>query len=47
MTIDYQSVVNLAVNCLLYAFPFALIFMIAQKLLFLFISFVFGKEVNF
>ena len=47
MTIDYQEVVNLMINVLYVSFPIALIFMICQKLVGIFVSFVFGKEVTF
>lgn len=43
----YQPVVNLVVNVLYVSFPIALIFMICQKLIGIFISFVFGKEITF
>ena len=43
----YQPIVNLLVNILYVAFPIALVFMIAQKLIGIFISFVFGKEITF
>lgn len=47
MTIDYQLVVKLMIDVLYVTFPIAFIFMICQKLVFIFVSFVFGKEVNF
>lgn len=47
MELNYQCVVDLATNIMLLSFPIALIFMICQKLCGIFISFVFGKEVNF
>ena len=47
MTVDYQIVVDLVTNIMLVAFPIALIFMICQKITGIFISFVFGKEINF
>ena len=47
MTIDYQEVVKLMTDVLYISFPIALIFMICQKLVGLFVSFVFGKEVTF
>ncbi len=43
----YQPVVDLVVNVLYVAFPIALIFMIVQKCIGIFISFVFGKEITF
>lgn len=47
MEIDYQVIVNMLVNVMTITFPIALIFMICQKLIGIFVSFVFGKEVNF
>lgn len=43
----YQPVVNLVVNILYIAFPIGLVFMISQKLIGIFVSFVFGKEITF
>lgn len=47
MELNYQCVVDLVCNMMTVAFPIALIFMICQKLIGIFVSFVFGKEVNF
>lgn len=47
MEVNYQIVVNLVTNIMLVSFPIALIFMICQKLIGIFISFVFGKEITF
>lgn len=47
MEVNYQIVVDLVTNIMLVAFPIALIFMICQKLIGIFISFVFGKEITF
>lgn len=43
----YQPVINLLVEIVAIAFPIALVFMIAQKLIGIFVSFVFGKEITF
>jgi len=45
--LDYQIVINTVATILLVSFPIALIFMIFQKLVQIFISFVFGKEISF
>lgn len=47
MEVNYQCVVDLVTNMMIVAFPIALIFMICQKLIGIFVSFVFGKEVTF
>lgn len=47
MELNYQVVIDLVTNMMLVAFPIALIFMICQKLIGIFVSFVFGKEVTF
>lgn len=47
MNIDYQVIVNTISSLMLVAFPIALIFMIVQKLIGIFVSFVFGKDVTF
>lgn len=47
MELNYQIVIDLVTNMMLVAFPIALIFMICQKVVAIFISFVFGKEVTF
>lgn len=47
MEIDYQVVVNLVTSIMLVSFPIALIFMICQKLVGIFVAFVFGKEISF
>ncbi len=47
MEVNYQIVVDLVCNLMLVAFPIALIFMIVQKTVGIFVSFVFGKEVTF
>lgn len=47
MELNYQCVIDLVTNIMLVAFPIALIFMIVQKIVGIFVSFVFGKEVNF
>jgi hypothetical protein len=44
--IDYSIIVNMLSNVMIVAFPIALIFMIVGKITNIFISFVFGKEVN-
>ena len=46
MTIDYQVVINLVCTILVYAFPIALIFMVAQKLVSMLTNLMFGKDVN-
>lgn len=47
MELNYQVVIDLVSNMMLIAFPIALIFMIVQKVVGIFISFVFGKEITF
>lgn len=47
MELNYQIVIDLVSNMMIIAFPIALIFMIVQKVVGIFISFVFGKEINF
>lgn len=47
MELNYQVVIDLLSNMMLIAFPIALIFMIIQKVVGIFISFVFGKEITF
>ncbi len=47
MVLNYQIVVDLMCSIMLIAFPIALVFMIAQKIIGIFISFVFGREVTF
>lgn len=47
MELNYQAVIDLVSNMMLIAFPIALIFMIVQKVVGIFISFVFGKEITF
>lgn len=47
MELNYQVVIDLVSNIMLIAFPIALIFMIVQKVVGIFISFVFGKEITF
>ncbi len=47
MALNYQVVVNLVCSIMMIAFPIALVFMIAQKITGIFISFVFGREVTF
>lgn len=47
MELNYQAVIDLVTNMMLVAFPIALIFMIVQKVVGIFISFVFGKEITF
>lgn len=47
MELNYQCVIDLVTNIMLVAFPISLVFMICQKLVGIFISFVFGKEVDF
>ncbi len=47
MELNYQCVLELVTNCMTLAFPIALIFMISQKVVGIFVSFVFGKEVDF
>lgn len=47
MELNYQTVIDLVTNMMLVAFPIALIFMICQKIIGMFVSFVFGKEITF
>lgn len=47
MNIDYQSLVDTLTSLMMVAFPIALIFMIVQKIIGIFVSFVFGKDVTF
>lgn len=47
MELNYQIVIDLVSNIMLIAFPIALIFMIVQKAVGIFVSFVFGKEITF
>ena len=47
MELSYQVVIDLVSNIMLIAFPIALIFMIVQKVVGIFVSFVFGKEITF
>lgn len=47
MELNYQIVIDLVSNMMLVAFPIALIFMIVQKVVGIFVSFVFGKEITF
>lgn len=47
MELNYQIVIDLVSNMMLIAFPIALIFMIVQKVIGIFVSFVFGKEISF
>ena len=47
MELNYQIVIDLVSNMMLIAFPIALIFMIVQKSIGIFVSFVFGKEITF
>lgn len=47
MELNYQIVIDLVSNMMLVAFPIALIFMIVQKVIGIFVSFVFGKEITF
>lgn len=47
MELNYQIVIDLVSNMMLIAFPIALIFMIVQKVIGIFVSFVFGKEITF
>lgn len=47
MELNYQIVIEMLVNIMTITFPIALIFMICQKLIGIFVSFVFGKEINF
>ncbi len=47
MELNYQVVIDLVTNMMLVAFPIALIFMICQKTIGIFVSFVFGKEITF
>lgn len=47
MELNYQTVIDLVTNMMIIAFPIALIFMIVQKVVGIFISFVFGKEITF
>lgn len=47
MELNYQCVLELITSCMALAFPIALVFMITQKVVGIFVSFVFGKEVDF
>lgn len=47
MELNYQVVIDLVSNMMIVAFPIALIFMIVQKVVGIFVSFVFGKEITF
>ena len=47
MELNYQCVIDLITNMMTITFPIALIFMICQKVIGIFVSFVFGKEVDF
>lgn len=47
MELNYQIVIDLVSNMMLVTFPIALIFMIVQKVIGIFVSFVFGKEITF
>ena len=47
MELNYQVVIDLVSNMMLIAFPIALVFMIIQKVIGIFVSFVFGKEITF
>lgn len=47
MELNYQIVIDLVSNMMMVAFPIALIFMIVQKVIGIFVSFVFGKEITF
>ena len=47
MELNYQIVIDLVSNMMLIAFQIALIFMIVQKVIGIFVSFVFGKEITF
>lgn len=47
MDINYQIVVEMLVNIMTIAFPIALIFMICQKIIGIFVAFVMGKDVSF
>lgn len=47
MELNYQIVIDSVSNMMLIAFPIALIFMIVQKVIGIFVSFVFGKEITF
>lgn len=44
---NYQCVIDLVINIMTVSFPIAMIFMICQKIVGIFVSFVFGKEVDF
>lgn len=46
MEIDYQIIVNLISNIGIIVFPIALIFVICEKLIDLFLSFISGKRVK-
>lgn len=47
MELNYQVVIDLVSNMMLIAFPIGLVFMIVQKVIGIFVSFVFGKEISF
>ena len=48
MTItDYQPVITMLTSVMTVAFPIALMFLIVQKIVSIFLNFVFGKDVNF
>lgn len=47
MNIDYTIVMTTIASLMAIAFPIALVFMICQKVIGIFVAFVFGKEVTF
>ncbi len=46
MEINYQEVVSLIIEVMRVTYPIVLIFLVAEKLINLFTSMVFGKEVK-
>lgn len=47
MSLEWQVIIETICTIMLYSFPFALVFMICQKLIDIFTRFAFGKEVKF
>lgn len=47
MEMNYQIVLQMLTNVMLVSFPIALIFMVVQKVVGIFVSFLFGKDVSF
>ena len=47
MNIDYTTIMTTISQLMAISFPIGLIFMIIQKIIGIFVAFVFGKEVTF